>query len=83
MVDEKMLDWSGLKELDEIYKFRVETEEIEGSFGGQNNELRFVDLGFREEQRENKSAACWRVYIGHRSVKRWASKLETRGNKRI
>ena len=41
MVDEKRWNWSGLKDLDEIYNFRVEPEAIWSGYGGQINELRF------------------------------------------
>jgi hypothetical protein len=50
-VNGKIRDWSGFKDLDEIYNFCVEVEAIWGDFGDQNNELKFIDLGFQEEQR--------------------------------
>jgi hypothetical protein len=81
-VDEKMWDWSGLKYLDEIYNFHVEAEAIWGSFGGQNNELSFVALRFREEQKENESATWWRIYIGHRSVEKMGLEVRNAWNKR-
>jgi hypothetical protein len=46
VVDEKMWDLSGLKDLDERNNFHVEAKAIWGGSGGQINELRFIDLGF-------------------------------------
>jgi hypothetical protein len=59
-MDEKMWDWSGLKDLDEIYNFRLEAKAIWDSFDGKNNELRFIALGLRDEQRENELKVLYR-----------------------
>ncbi len=55
MVDEKRWGWSGLKGFDEIYNFRLESEGKRRSLGAQIFDLRFLDLGIRDFEKETKN----------------------------
>ena len=65
MVDKKWWDLSGWKDLDEFYNFYEGAEINRQSLEVGNNEIRFVFLGFREnEKKKQKGCGSGALYRG-------------------